>query len=73
VRNWLKRCPAWQFALVAGGLVFLLDLAAGTAVQWLWHGHLNFSSLFGSATGATIGITVIALSDRASRSRPPAS
>jgi NhaP-type Na+/H+ or K+/H+ antiporter len=70
VRNWLKRRPAWQFCLVVGGVVFLGAVVTGAAVQWLWHGHLDFSSLLGSATGATLGTLVIAVGYRVTQSRP---
>ena len=67
--SWLRRCSTWQFVLCYGGIVFLATLAAGAAVQWLWHGHLDSSSLLGSAIGCTLGVSVIALWHRVNQSQ----
>lgn len=67
VGNWLERRPTWQFALVWGGLMALTVIVGEAAVQWLWHGHLNFSYLLGSAIGVMLAASIAALGYRASK------
>ena len=61
VMSWLKRRSTPAYALVMAGTVFLPILAAGAAAQWLWHGHLDLSTLAGAAVGCTLGTTVMAV------------
>jgi NhaP-type Na+/H+ and K+/H+ antiporter len=67
--RWLRQCSAWQFVLCCGGTVFLASLAAGAAAQWMWRGHLDFSSLLGTAIGCTLGASIIALWHRVHQSQ----
>ncbi len=64
MRRWLKYCSAWQFALVVGGLAFIGCVMTGAVIQWLWHGHLDFSVLLGSGTGSALAIFIISLGHR---------
>jgi uncharacterized membrane protein YfcA len=46
----------------------LAVVVGGAAVQWLRHGHFNFSYLLGSAVGAMLGAGLLAaLARRASK------
>jgi len=69
--SWLKRCPAWQFSLVWSGLVFVGIMVAGSGVQWMWRGHLDFSALLGSAGGGTLASLIVGAGWRAARSDAP--
>ena len=68
--SWLNRCPAWQFVLTLGGLVFVAAVVAGGMVQLLWHGHLNLSVLLGAAAGSTLGSVLMGAAWRVSRPGP---
>lgn len=49
----------------------LTVIVVEAAVQWLWHGHLNFSALLGSAVGVMLAAPIAALGYRASKPHDP--
>jgi hypothetical protein len=52
--SWYRRCPFWQLILSLGLFSFLGITVLGAAGQWLFFGHLDFSTLVGSAVGGMV-------------------
>jgi hypothetical protein len=67
--RWLEQRSTWQYALCIGGITFLAGLAAAAIAQWIWHGHVDISSLLGTAIGCALGVTVVALWRRVNQSQ----
>jgi NhaP-type Na+/H+ or K+/H+ antiporter len=62
VAHWQQeRRSTLAYALFTGGTVFLATMAVGAAAQWLWHRHLDLSTLVGAAVGCTLGVTIMAV------------
>lgn len=64
MRDWLRRCPTWQFVLVWDGALVLAVLTGGSAGQWLWHHTVDPSVLLGAALGSALGSTIMAIGYR---------
>jgi len=65
--SWLNRCSPWQCGLTLGGVTFVLVMVVGALVQWLWHGHLDLSTLLGAATGCALATVLFGAARQASR------
>lgn len=67
INGWLNRRSTPTYALVIAGTVFPASLVAGGAVQWLWHSHLDLSTLTGATVGCTLAAMVMAVWHRSNQ------
>ena len=65
--RWLNQCSSWQFGFTLGGGTFVLAVVVGALVQWLWHDHLDLSTLLGAATGCALATVLFGAARQANR------
>ena len=62
--GWMRRMPARKFALLCGALVAGAVLIAGSAVERIFIGHVDASSVLGCAVGGAAGTAIVAAWNR---------